>query len=157
MPLVCPACSNNLTVHRCDVSGLEIDNCFYCKGLWFDGGELRRFFSSPGLSKKFTLPQFQVKVKAASLNTERGCPRCEGQVLSLIDLGGLEVDECPQCKGIWLDSGEVNRLVEMYEGKELSGKHETVKQVKRGMFDQTGLGQASRFVGLIFKEAFGSK
>lgn len=155
--LVCPACGNNMARSKCDVSGLEIDSCYICQGIWFDRDELRRFFSSEVLSRKFTLNQFKVKVKEETLLPERKCPRCEGELLEEIQLNDLSVDECKSCRGIWLDSGEINRLLEMHEEKELKGRHETVKQIKRGKFDQTAIGQVGRLVGMVFTEFFGKK
>lgn len=39
------------------------------------------------------------------------CPVCRvGLVLS--DKQGVEIDYCPQCRGIWLDRGELDKLIE---------------------------------------------
>lgn len=38
------------------------------------------------------------------------CPRC-GMELIEIKYKEIEVDECPNCKGIWLDTGEVERII----------------------------------------------
>ena len=64
------------------------------------------------------------------------------------------VDECPSCKGIWLDSGEITRLIELYEEGKLKGKSETVKQIKKGHFDRGPIGQVSKTVGMAFKMLF---
>ncbi len=32
------------------------------------------------------------------------CPRC-GTTLAMTDRQGIEIDYCPQCRGVWLDSG----------------------------------------------------
>lgn len=155
MSLTCPACTKELTPYRDDLTTLEIDSCFYCHGLWFDYNELRRFFSAPKLYNKFRLPQYNFKVKIKDEPEQRICPRCDGnQVLSQADLSGVVVDECPQCKGIWLDSGEITRLIDMYESGKLKGKSETVKQIRKGQFDQGPLGQVSKTVALAFKMLF---
>jgi uncharacterized protein with PIN domain len=39
------------------------------------------------------------------------CPKC-GQELSATKLGGVEVDVCPGCHGMFLDDGELQKLVE---------------------------------------------
>ncbi len=39
------------------------------------------------------------------------CPRCN-VTLMMTDRQGVEVDYCPQCRGVWLDRGEVDKLVE---------------------------------------------
>ncbi len=38
------------------------------------------------------------------------CPRCRGSKLVLQDHLGIEVDACPQCRGMWLDYHEMDQL-----------------------------------------------
>jgi Zn-finger nucleic acid-binding protein len=33
-------------------------------------------------------------------------------VLTISDRQGIEIDFCPQCRGVWLDRGELDKLVE---------------------------------------------
>jgi Zn-finger nucleic acid-binding protein len=154
MPMTCPACKGELCPYRCEVSSLEIDGCFVCRGLWFDRDELRRLFSSPKLYKKFRLPEQDFRTKISSPASSRTCPRCTHQLLSEVTLGDIVVDECAQCKGIWLDSGEICRLIDLKECGKLKGKSETAKQIRKGSFDRTPIGQASRMVGIAFKMLF---
>lgn len=37
------------------------------------------------------------------------CPRCNS-TLAEIPKSGVMVDLCPQCKGVWLDRGELEKL-----------------------------------------------
>lgn len=39
------------------------------------------------------------------------CPVCK-VALSLADRQGIEIDYCPQCRGIWLDRGELDKIIE---------------------------------------------
>ena len=39
------------------------------------------------------------------------CPRCS-QNLQARKEGTVEVDACPDCRGVWLDFGEIEQLVE---------------------------------------------
>ena len=39
------------------------------------------------------------------------CPRCQVH-LSISDRQGVEIDFCPQCRGVWLDRGELDKIVE---------------------------------------------
>ena len=43
------------------------------------------------------------------------CPVCETVNLAMTDRQGIEIDYCPQCRGIWLDRGELDRLIERAE------------------------------------------
>jgi len=154
MRLNCPACTQELTPTRDDLTTLEIDSCFYCHGLWFDYNELRRFFTAPKLYNKFRLPQHSFKVKIKGAPKERLCPRCDSVALKEVKLDGVIVDECGDCKGIWLDSGEVTRLIEIYNKGKLKGKSETARQIRKGHFDQGPIGQVSKTVALAFKMLF---
>jgi len=40
------------------------------------------------------------------------CPNCPDQTLVMSDRQGVEIDYCPQCRGIWLDRGELDKLLE---------------------------------------------
>lgn len=37
------------------------------------------------------------------------CPKC-GMELIEIDYKGLKIDECSECYGVWLDSGELEQI-----------------------------------------------
>ena len=39
------------------------------------------------------------------------CPVCEVP-LSMADRQGVEIDFCPDCRGVWLDRGELDKIIE---------------------------------------------
>jgi uncharacterized protein len=39
------------------------------------------------------------------------CP-VDGTTLQIAERAGLEIDYCPDCRGIWLDRGELDKLIE---------------------------------------------
>jgi len=39
------------------------------------------------------------------------CPKCN-VALSMSDRQGVEIDYCPQCRGVWLDRGELDKIIE---------------------------------------------
>jgi Zn-finger nucleic acid-binding protein len=39
------------------------------------------------------------------------CP-VDDTTLEMTDRQGIEIDYCPQCRGIWLDRGELDKLIE---------------------------------------------
>jgi Zn-finger nucleic acid-binding protein len=39
------------------------------------------------------------------------CP-VDGTTLTMADRQGVEIDYCPQCRGVWLDRGELDKLIE---------------------------------------------
>ena len=40
------------------------------------------------------------------------CPCCTETALVMSDRQGVEIDYCPQCRGVWLDRGELDKLIE---------------------------------------------
>ena len=39
------------------------------------------------------------------------CP-LDGAELRITDRQGIEIDYCPQCRGVWLDRGELDKIIE---------------------------------------------
>ncbi len=40
------------------------------------------------------------------------CPSCTNVNLNLAERQGVEIDYCPECRGIWLDRGELDKIIE---------------------------------------------
>ncbi|MDO8772835.1 zf-TFIIB domain-containing protein [Rhodoferax sp.] len=40
------------------------------------------------------------------------CPFCPDSNLLMTERQGVEIDYCPQCRGVWLDRGELDKLIE---------------------------------------------
>ncbi|MDX2054875.1 MAG: zf-TFIIB domain-containing protein [Polyangiaceae bacterium] len=41
------------------------------------------------------------------------CPRCENVTLNETQREGISIDPCPRCRGIWLDRGELEKLIHL--------------------------------------------
>lgn len=39
------------------------------------------------------------------------CP-IDGTTLVITDRSGVEIDYCPQCRGVWLDRGELDKIID---------------------------------------------
>ena len=39
------------------------------------------------------------------------CPKCHADLM-ITDRQGIEIDFCPKCRGVWLDRGELDKLIE---------------------------------------------
>lgn len=40
------------------------------------------------------------------------CPTCPDSKLTLAERQGIEIDYCPDCRGVWLDRGELDKIIE---------------------------------------------
>lgn len=43
--------------------------------------------------------------------TSMPCPVCKVP-LTMSERQGVEIDYCPQCRGVWLDRGELDKIIE---------------------------------------------
>jgi Zn-finger nucleic acid-binding protein len=39
------------------------------------------------------------------------CP-VDGETLMIAERSGVEIDYCPKCRGVWLDRGELDKIIE---------------------------------------------
>ena len=44
------------------------------------------------------------------------CPICNVDLV-MADRSGVEIDYCPKCRGIWLDRGELDKIIERSMGQ----------------------------------------
>ena len=56
------------------------------------------------------------------------CPKC-GADLRTEDYNGVQIDRCPDCSGMWLDSGEAEELL----AREDAGVINIFKSIMRGV------------------------
>lgn len=42
------------------------------------------------------------------------CP-VDNETLVMADRNGVEIDYCPKCRGVWLDRGELDKIIERSE------------------------------------------
>ena len=62
------------------------------------------------------------------------CPNCNVNLL-MTDRSGIEIDYCPECRGVWLDRGELDKIIErssqdvkIVKQENYSDKHYSDKQ-----------------------------
>jgi uncharacterized protein len=45
------------------------------------------------------------------------CP-VDNETLVMADRNGVEIDYCPKCRGVWLDRGELDKIIERAAGSD---------------------------------------
>ena len=100
---------------------MSLDVCYGgCGGIWFDATELGRV-SSRAAATLHTI--WNVPVANVKQTEPRLCPRCPEQVLErkwFSESQKVEIDQCPQCGGVWLDAGEFSRIYDEIKGAEVT-------------------------------------
>jgi Zn-finger nucleic acid-binding protein len=100
----CPKCRHSdLREARVKSTGVKVDSCPQCKGVWFDAGELQAVLSVA--AKELRIPPNALK--SAVLN----CPRCSSALYRFpYPRTKVKVEMCKDCGGLWLDAGEFNEI-----------------------------------------------
>jgi Zn-finger nucleic acid-binding protein len=68
------------------------------------------------------------------------CPHCTDTTLVMSDRQGIEIDYCPQCRGVWLDRGELDKLIDRSAG---AGMAPAMAAAGSGPAAATGAGTAA--------------
>ena len=68
------------------------------------------------------------------------CPKDGGTMLVAVDRNGVTIDACPRCRGIWLDRGELDKLIDL-EAAVLDDFADEVRGVSRGARREDRAGQ----------------
>lgn len=130
----CPACSTDTLAPYLDpVTELEVDSCRSCEGIWFDAKELARFLENASLKKTFHWDHKQPKGESSfTINTiARKCPRCS-EVMDERLFGGITLDRCGACGGLWFDGGELQTVVARYRSGG-QGDYEITRELRAGL------------------------
>ena len=110
-PIDCPKCQVRMREMDAEVPGKKVmmDACPSCNGIWLDRGELRKVLGDRKLADYLT--------KDIGTRTESPlvCPRCGG-LMDYEHAEEVEVDVCLDCRGVWLDAGELAELQDISDG-----------------------------------------
>ncbi len=108
----CPACFNELT--QTQVGSLVVDVCQGgCGGIWFDAFELERVDEEAESAGEPLLHIQRDDTIVVDTTRKRACPRCAEIKLHRHYFSAqrrVQVDQCPNCGGYWLDAGELAEI-----------------------------------------------
>ena len=62
--------------------------------------------------------------------TNMKCPVCKDTTLLMSERQGVEIDYCPECRGVWLDRGELDKLI-AGEEKAYAGNQQSTSDNQR--------------------------
>ena len=104
----CPKCGTE-TMNRFSVRDVDVERCSSCSGTWFDARELGHLLAEDARYVA-TLRRGHV---IEQIDGKKGfCLRDGSELLrvySSIDRSVI-LDACAECRGIWLDGGEFEKL-----------------------------------------------
>ncbi len=129
-PLACPRCAESLQSLRLGVT--TVRECAACGGLWVDPATLQTLSDAreehAGVTSALAA---RVPTNAAAPETVRyiPCPRCK-KLMNRVNFArssGVIMDVC-KADGVWLDRGELQRVVGFVEQGGLSVARERERQ-----------------------------
>lgn len=128
----CPACFNALK--EIQVGNLRVDVCQNgCGGIWFDAFELEQADEEREAVGEPLLHIERDQRVIVDFARKRECPRCTGIKLHQHFFSAkrrVQVDQCPNCGGYWLDAGELAQIREE--------RAETAAELKEQRFSLSG-------------------
>ena len=79
------------------------------------------------------------------------CPNCE-ETLIMTERQGVEIDYCPKCRGVWLDKGELDKIIEKSQGETRQQNLDRFEDDDDDDFGRRNPGQRRRggFLGNLF-------
>ncbi len=104
----CPACYDEL--RELQVGSLKVDACPACGGVWFDAFELQKADDEEEVVGERLQQINRDSGVVVDPSKKRQCPRCEGVKLHRHFFSAqrrVQIDQCPNCAGYWLDAGEL--------------------------------------------------
>lgn len=88
------------------------------------------------------------------------CPRCNTN-LQISNTHGIEIDYCPNCRGVWLDRGELEKIIERstqystpYSGIGEYNEHHDSHHEKYNHDNHHGYGQNPKHKKGFFSDLF---
>ena len=72
------------------------------------------------------------------------CPVCPESTLLMADRQGVEIDYCANCRGVWLDRGELEKLVQLgarHEAAQLGSSRAHAESGRRPAFEDSDFGK----------------
>lgn len=77
------------------------------------------------------------------------CPVCQNTKLLMSDRKGIEIDYCPDCRGVWLDRGELDKIIDRsIENDAVPLRPQSRTEANQGQpYQQQGFGHAQQTHG----------
>lgn len=98
------------------VSGIELDKCHHCDGLWFDQGELERVqkMDHSDVEEQLEQQYGSPTVEPGNVDGYMRCPRCDDGRLNGVTYTfqkRVKIDRCDKCFGVWIDDKELDAIL----------------------------------------------
>jgi Zn-finger nucleic acid-binding protein len=106
---LCPRCHVPLSDEEYD--GVAVKACGGCGGRWLDPDDLRAILDAA--ERWVEKPAVRTGIDLTGVREDAACPRCRAAMEPFNYAGdsGVVLDKCPVCGGLWLDGGDLERVL----------------------------------------------
>jgi Zn-finger nucleic acid-binding protein len=105
----CPMC-HKLLEQKSYRGDIHVDECLWCKGVWFDLGELETYRAAirQGTDAEQRCPSTFEPIHGNS--DKLSCPLCKKNTLVKGAIRGVQVHQCEKCHGIHVSGEQIAEL-----------------------------------------------
>ena len=124
----CPVCSQAMIT--LEMTGVEVDYCVQCRGLWLDAGELELLINDKAAATRLIA---SFRRTTGQSEQARPCPICDRKMEKVLvgpEQPALLIDRCIKGHGLWFDEGELRDILDRAELDE----HSRIKRYLAEMF-----------------------
>lgn len=140
----CPRCSGAL--EPLDIDGVKIDRCGSCRGIFLDKYELNRLnaLNSGAAENLNDGAPGSAAIETSDASKKINCLRCSSvmNVVNFSYTSGIFIDHCPACESVWLDNGELAKILQYLKASETISEEEsasyqnTLNEIKQRACEQ---------------------
>ena len=152
----CPIDHSGLNYH--EQGGIAFHYCGECHGMFFNKKNLLACLRAGNVATESSKSP-RVGADVTSKVVKRECPSCHAATMCDKLLDEIAIDICPECKGVWLDAGELDKIVERHHRKHGDGNkgrddYDDVAQETGALLEDSDLmGDTASAVGEFFGDA----
>jgi Zn-finger nucleic acid-binding protein len=154
----CPNCHSDTFEVR-EIGSAKTLTCSNCQGVWFDPDELKQ--AETYVDRDLGWLEFDLWKDVERIQVtqyaDRRCP-VDDQRMAAVRYGPTQVtvDTCPQCRGIWLDAGEFERIIDALKDylAQLSAddyERAALEQAEQLVTGHKGLGAEIKDLGTVLR------
>ncbi len=112
----CADCGSGLV--QTEQGGVKLDRCTQCGSLWLSDKNFKKLKDSKDRFVRWLNPDLWSDIEKHEIGrAKRECPGC-GKPLHEIRYAesDIVIDICPDCCGVWLQKGEIDKITSYLEG-----------------------------------------
>jgi Zn-finger nucleic acid-binding protein len=112
----CPRCHTALSPQQ--EGDITLENCERCHGQWLEPDDLKAIIEATVFLEMG--PGVRTGIDLTDVQEDAPCPRCGVlmQPFNYAGDSGVILDKCPNCGGLWLDAGDLERVLAVVAASE---------------------------------------